>query len=163
MKRPVAIVIEDQASLSVLYSDALRLVGYDVTVIRHGFDAINILEVTEESPTLIVLDINLPFASGADILKYIRKREVLAHVPVMVVTANSVMADKIQSRLTDRDYLFIKPLSMRTLQDIAKELRPERPKTGQLNTPTELEASLPDEIEAEVNEDATNNDPETEI
>src|SRR5688572_26062276 len=119
MQRPLAFVIEDQMSLSTLYEDALRLVGYDVKLFRNGLEAINAIEMNEP-PAFIILDVNLPGLSGKDVLQHIRKNKKYTKVPILLATANSVMAKVIQPDLTAIDQLFIKPLSMMDLQKMAK-------------------------------------------
>jgi DNA-binding response OmpR family regulator len=121
MQRPLAFVIEDQMSLSTLYEDALRLVGYDVKLFRNGLEAINAIEMNEP-PAFIILDVNLPGLSGKDVLQHIRKNKKYNEVPILLATANSVMAKVIQPDLTAIDQLFIKPLSMMDLQKMAKDV-----------------------------------------
>jgi DNA-binding response OmpR family regulator len=121
MQRPLAFVIEDQMSLSTLYEDALRLVGYDVKLFRNGLEAINAVEMNEP-PAFIILDVNLPGLSGKDVLQHIRKNKKYSDVPILIATANSVMAKVIQPDLTAIDQLFIKPLSMMDLQKMAKDV-----------------------------------------
>lgn len=123
-KLPLAYIIEDQSTLALLYSDALALVGYQVKTIRTGHDAINQLETASDMPDLIVLDINLPGLTGDSILAHLRRKDSLKHIPVMVVTANSLMARKIQPQLTERDNLVIKPLAMPQLQAFARQVLP---------------------------------------
>lgn len=125
MATPTAIVIEDQPNLVLLYEDALRLVGYNVVSIKNGLDAINQLEMLSSPPAIIFLDVNLPRLSGRDVLKHIRRRETLAQVPVIVMTANTLMANEMQPLLRDNDQLLVKPVSVATLQSIAKQHRPQ--------------------------------------
>lgn len=119
---PIAFVVEDQPGIALLYSDALMLVGYQVKILRHGYEAINQLELATELPTLVVLDINLPGVTGDSILAHMRRRAHLKNVPVMVVTANSLMAHKIRPHMTVRDSLVVKPLTMPQLQAFAKQV-----------------------------------------
>lgn len=125
MAIPVAFVIEDQVNISMLYEDALRLVGYDVVALRDGLVALNALE-TRDAPQLIVLDINLPRLSGRDIHKHIRSRDKYKEVPVIILTANSLMGERIVPDLTPRDHLFIKPIGMKEFQELAKAMKPGR-------------------------------------
>jgi DNA-binding response OmpR family regulator len=125
MQNPVAFVIEDQVNISMLYEDALRLVGYEVVAIRDGLLALNALE-TQDAPNLIILDINLPRLSGRDLHKHIRSREKYKDVPVIILTANSLMADRLASDMTARDHLFVKPIGMKEFQELAKAMRPGR-------------------------------------
>lgn len=151
MKRPLAFVIEDQASLNILYEDALRLVGFDVIAVRDGLEALNKLEINEP-PTFIILDINLPSLSGRDLLKHIRKHNRYDKTPVMILTANSVMATAIQPEITSNDHLFIKPISMKALQDFAKMMRPGKDGVAEHLAETQKIPSLP---ELDIDEDET--------
>lgn len=123
MQPPLAFVIEDQLNISMLYEDALRLVGYEVVAFRDGLEALNALE-TRDAPNLIVLDINLPRLSGRDLHKHIRNRDKFKNVPVVILTANSLMGERLQAELTPRDHLFIKPIGMKEFQELAKAMRP---------------------------------------
>jgi DNA-binding response OmpR family regulator len=125
MQRPIAFVIEDQPSLNILYEDALRLVGYDIIAVQDGLQALNTLEINEP-PALIILDINLPRLSGRDIHKHIRNHARYDKTRVMILTANSVMANVIRPEITQNDHLFIKPISMKELQNFAKLMRPDK-------------------------------------
>src|SRR5688572_30360596 len=125
MQNPVAFVIEDQVNISMLYEDALRLVGYEVVAIRDGLLALNALE-TREAPSLIILDINLPRLSGRDLHKHIRSREKYNDVPVIILTANSLMAERLAPDMSKRDHLFVKPIGMKEFQELAKAVRPGR-------------------------------------
>ena len=120
MAKPRAFVIEDQADLSMLYEDALRLVGFDVEVIRTGLDAINIIQI-KDPPALITLDVNLPGLSGHEVYRHICSNKQYTHIPVLISTANSVMALKIQAELRPIDNIFIKPVSMLVLQKLAQK------------------------------------------
>lgn len=125
MSRPLAYVVEDQFALAELYGDALRLVGYDVKQHRTGLDAVNSLELELGIPALIILDMNLPQISGQDVWRYIRKKDQFKQVPIIIVTANSVIANAIHDDLGDNDYLFIKPVTMGQLQGLAKQFKPK--------------------------------------
>ena len=153
MQRPLAFVIEDQMNLSILYEDALRLVGYDVKLFRNGLEAVNAIELNEP-PTFIVLDVNLPGLSGRDVLQHIRRNNKYANVPILIATANSVMAKIIQPDLTENDSLFIKPVSMMDLQKMAKDVAKKKLDV----TTQELQSALTKTEEAQVVTDATEPD-----
>jgi two-component system chemotaxis response regulator CheY len=126
MGKSLVLIIEDQPTLGVLYEDALRLVGYDVKIMRDGLAAINYIEMGNV-PTFIILDINLPRMSGRDVLQHIRKQPEYASVPVLVITANTVMAERVKKELTEYDRLLMKPVHMRDLQAFAKQIRTRQP------------------------------------
>ncbi|MGJ3240774.1 MAG: response regulator transcription factor [Anaerolineae bacterium] len=122
MSKPLALIIEDQPNLAMLYEDALRLVGYDIFAIQDGLTALNHL-ATHDAPDLVILDVNLPSLSGRDILKHIRGSEKYTDTPVIILTANSLMVEQIRPHTTRNDYLYIKPISMKELQELAKAVK----------------------------------------
>lgn len=125
MARPFALIIEDQRTLAMLFEDALRLVAYDVKAIHDGLDALNYLELND-APNMIILDINLPSLSGRDIHKYIRSTDKFKDIPVLILTANSLMMDTLRPELEENDYMALKPIGMKKLQDLAKAMRPTK-------------------------------------
>ncbi|MEO1164378.1 MAG: response regulator [Chloroflexota bacterium] len=125
MPKPLALVVEDQINLVTLYEDVLRLVGYDVHSIQDGLKALNYLETNDTPPTLIILDVNLPSLSGQDLHAHIRKNDKYANTPVLILTANSLMAERIKPKITEKDHLYIKPVSVMQLQSLAKSMRPD--------------------------------------
>lgn len=124
MPQPLALIIEDQKSLAVLYEDTLRLVGFDVKLIHDGLAALNHLE-THSLPDFIILDVNLPSLSGRDILKHIRGSDRYKNIPVLVLTANTLMIDQIKPDISETDYLHAKPIGMMELQGYATKVRKE--------------------------------------
>lgn len=121
MAKALALIIEDHANLAMLYEDALRLVGYNIFAISDGLQALNYL-ATNDAPDLVILDVNLPHMSGRDIHKYIRTTDQYKETPVIILTANSLMLDQMRRDTTPNDYLYIKPIGMRELQELARSL-----------------------------------------
>ena len=73
-------------------------------------------------PDLIVLDIMLPGGSGLDLLKRFRKDELLAEVPVVVLSAWQTGEDEQAARLAGADAFMPKPFAVDELARIVDEL-----------------------------------------
>jgi CheY-like chemotaxis protein len=116
-KQPLAIVIEDEADLATIFSEALKAGGFDTEVISDGADAIE--RLTSLQPEVIILDLHLPNVDGQDILRYIRGDEQLSEIKVLVATADSHMAELVEP---DADLVLLKPISFVQLQTLAKRL-----------------------------------------
>ena len=115
--KPLAIVIEDDEYLGEIFSDVLRGVNLDVRLIRDGENAI--LQLARVTPTLIVLDLNLPKYSGANIFTYIRNEARLKDTWVIIATADAVQAADL-SRMDEHNLLtLIKPVSVDQLEQLA--------------------------------------------
>jgi len=106
--RSVILVVEDEPALREILSDMLERFDYDVRLAGTAADAYAI--AASERPNAILLDINLPDATGTQTLDELRVLR--PDVPIIIVTAN---ADEGLARETLTrgafDYVF-KPFDM---------------------------------------------------
>ncbi len=86
MTLPLALIIEDDPQLSSIYDLVLQQAGYTTELIRRGDAARTRLAAVQ--PDLILLDIHLPYVSGAELLQQIRADARIAYTPVIVLTAD---------------------------------------------------------------------------
>lgn len=117
MSNWLALVIEDDEDLATIFAEALRAAGYETRIVRAGDTALAQLAATV--PHVVVLDLHLPFVSGADILRQIRADARLAQVRVIIVSADPRMADMLEGQA---DLVLIKPISFTQLRDLATRL-----------------------------------------
>jgi DNA-binding response OmpR family regulator len=120
MSKPLAIIIEDQQLLGEAFADALEMVGYETKLLADGRMAMEQLGTL--IPTVIILDMNLPHVSGHYILRHLHADARLSSVPVIISTANSILADAVKKELRAHDYLLIKPVRMGDLQQLARTI-----------------------------------------
>jgi len=113
-----AFIIEDDEDLAEIFSQAIREADFDPEIVVSGDAAMQ--RLANETPTLIVLDMQLPGASGIDILKYVRGEARLAKILVILATANPLMADLVRKQA---DLVLIKPVSFSQLRDLASRLK----------------------------------------
>jgi DNA-binding response OmpR family regulator len=82
---PAAVVVEDDPPTAALLSDLLADEGYAVTVSPSAFGVREMVERLR--PRAIVLDLGLPYRSGAALLADLKADPLTATVPVIVVSA----------------------------------------------------------------------------
>ena len=116
-----ALIIEDDQKLASIFAAALKMVKFDPEIIHDGHTASTRLAAT--IPDLVVLDLHLPYVSGQDLLKQIRADARLTQTRVIIVTADSALAENLQ----EADLTLLKPVSMVQLRDLALRLRPPNP------------------------------------
>ncbi|MBC8172059.1 MAG: response regulator, partial [Anaerolineae bacterium] len=75
-------------------------------------------------PDLVVLDMNLPHVSGHYIYKKLRSEERFVAMPIIIATANSLIAEALGPDMGPRDHLLIKPISPTQLRNIARNMFP---------------------------------------
>lgn len=117
MAKPLAFIIEDDPQLSTIFSISLEE-DYEVQAIIDGDAAL--ARLGNETPHIILLDLNLPNVSGSTILSYIRSQERLKHIPVILCTADERQADLVQSKA---DFVLLKPVSPIQLRQMASRLK----------------------------------------
>jgi DNA-binding response OmpR family regulator len=117
MTQPLALIIEDDLKLCTIYDTVVTQAGYATEIIRRGDEALKRLSFV--SPSLILLDIHLPYVSGIELLKVIRATEALAQTPVIVLTADLYAAESLEDLA---DYVIIKSYGVSRLRELVAKL-----------------------------------------
>jgi DNA-binding response OmpR family regulator len=112
---PLALVIEDDVEIARFFAMVLKDVGFQVESLHSGRSAV--VRLAEIVPRLVLLDLNMPLVSGVEILNRIRGEARLESIPVIVVTANPQMADRVYDLA---DLVLNKPISYDQLRDLAR-------------------------------------------
>jgi DNA-binding response OmpR family regulator len=120
MANHLALIIEDQEDIADIYSTALNLVGFETQIIYDGKVALEQLPSLE--PDIIILDMNLPRVSGHYLFKQLKTIPHLEDVPVVICTANSVMANAMKSEIYATDFILVKPVSIHQLNGLVHRI-----------------------------------------
>jgi CheY-like chemotaxis protein len=116
-----AFVVEDHEYTATIFAAALQTAGYETEVISDGEAAL--IRLKETLPDLIVLDLHLPGVSGREILDQIRQDTRLEKVPVILATADPLLADELSSNV---NLVLIKPISFDQLSALASRFHPSK-------------------------------------
>src|SRR5512138_1775804 len=108
---------DDDRDLLALIAFTLSQAGYLVISCGDGNHAIRSFE--EESPDLVILDINMPGASGFDVCRAVREK---SRTPVMMLTVRGEEEDLVKALELGADDYLTKPFSPRTLLARVKAL-----------------------------------------
>jgi CheY-like chemotaxis protein len=92
----------------------------------NGQEALAVLSALDRAPCLILLDLMMPIMDGRTFLAALRKDDVLAAIPVIVVSASDAVVEQATHQLR-------KPFSLDAVRVLAERycneiLRKERPK-----------------------------------
>src|SRR5574337_189650 len=119
MKTPLALIVEDDSDVALLYAEALRGAGFEPEIMRDGGTALAWL--AKVVPALVVLDMHLPFVTGAEVLSRMRADRRLDQTRVIMTTGDAQMAEALASKV---DLVLVKPVSEEQLRELAARLRP---------------------------------------
>jgi two-component system alkaline phosphatase synthesis response regulator PhoP len=110
------LIIEDEKAIRMALEDDLLAEGYTVETAVNG--TLGLQKGTDLSFDIILLDIMLPEIDGFEVLKELRRRNVLT--PVIMLTAKSQEIDKVLGLEFGADDYVTKPFSPRELQSRIK-------------------------------------------
>ncbi|MCL1981466.1 MAG: response regulator transcription factor [Clostridiales bacterium] len=102
------LIVEDDIDLCGIIQDRLKREGYESDVCRSGGDAV--YYVGQNAYDLVLLDRMLPELNGTEILKYMRKSNIQAHV--IITTALNGVGDRIAGLDAGADDYLVKPYDM---------------------------------------------------
>ena len=108
-QRPRVLVVDDEQRLTDLLRLELDVEGYEVDISNDGASGL-IRSRCEPAPDLIILDWNLPDFSGIDICQRMRVSGV--HTPILMLTGNDDVHDRVTALDAGVDDYLIKPFSI---------------------------------------------------
>jgi DNA-binding response OmpR family regulator len=126
------LIVEDDPRISSFLVKGLEAEGWSTTVARDAPEALDAVRRMSDDLEFVLLDLGLPRGSGQDVLRAIRQG--CATLPVVIVTARTDVADKVNGLdLGANDYL-TKPFAF---DELLARIRAARRTTEQPNS-TEL-------------------------
>ena len=121
------LVVEDETSIASFVSAYLTNAGYTVRSAPSAQGAL--VELASGSPSLVILDLNLPDGDGVELCRRIRKG---SDVPILMLTARDEDVDKIIGLEVGGDDYMTKPFNPRELvarvKSVLRRAAPERRK-----------------------------------
>jgi DNA-binding response OmpR family regulator len=117
MRKHSALIIEDDPILNEIMAITLKA-DFEIETFADGRDGLaRLLEIT---PHIVVLDLNLPGASGREILTAIRSDGRFAKTRVILTTADERQAETMTEEV---DIVLLKPVSPVQLRELALRIR----------------------------------------
>ncbi len=101
------LIVEDSKDVNILLSQFIREAGYSTKSLYNGLEVIK--EIKENRYDIILLDIMLPYKSGDEILKEIRK---FSDIPVIVISGKDIVGIKVDILRIGADDYITKPFDI---------------------------------------------------
>ena len=103
------LVIEDDPSVRLMITRRLESAGYSVRASSNGHDGLAL--ALRDPPHLLLLDVNLPDASGLEICRTVKQRLSTTAPPVIVMSARGQVADVSAAHTAGAGDYLIKPVA----------------------------------------------------
>jgi CheY-like chemotaxis protein len=124
--------VDDEANDLVLLRNAVEMARLDWRLLRatHGAEAISYLRGDppfsdrdqHPLPSLILLDLKMPFKSGFEVLQWIRQRPETRWIPVVVFTSSNHQEDVQKAYECGANSFVVKPVSLGELIELLKAI-----------------------------------------
>jgi len=111
------LIIDDEQEISNVLRDYFSAEGYEVCCSYDGADGLKMFE--QFNPTLVILDIMLPYLDGIELCRIFRSK---SRIPIMMLSAKTGENDKILTLDLGADEYVEKPFSPKVLVAQAKAL-----------------------------------------
>jgi CheY-like chemotaxis protein len=122
---PKILVAEDHATSLFMLSRRLVREGYEIVTARNGKEAIE--TARSEQPDVILMDLTMPEMDGWEATRLIKEDEATRNIPVLALTARSLLDDVLRARTVGFDGYETKPVDFRRLLGVIERfVRKER-------------------------------------
>ena len=111
--KPLILIVEDENSLAEVLSYNVEQNGFRANLAVTGEEAL--ISVEEERPDLIILDWMLPYLSGLEVCRIIRRNSAFHNIPIIMLTARGEETDRIRGLEVGADDYLTKPFSPKEL------------------------------------------------
>ena len=107
------LVVDDQEDNRRILRDLLTASGFEVIEAKTGEESVALAEA--ETPSLILMDIQLPGIDGYEATRQIKAKPALSATPLIVVTSYALSGDEAKTFAAGADAYVSKPFSPRAL------------------------------------------------
>ncbi len=107
------LVVDDEPAIREMLAFSLRKAGFNVLQAAVAQEALNL--IADERPDLVLMDWMLPGTSGVDLTRRLKKEDVTAELPIIMLTARGEEDAKVRGLDSGADDYITKPFSPREL------------------------------------------------
>ncbi|AKJ27356.1 response regulator [Caldimonas brevitalea] len=116
-RRPRVLLVEDNLVNQILSTEILHLFGFEVDVANNGREAVE--HCQQNTPSLIVMDLDMPVMDGLEAARQIRELERqggLPHIAIVAATARATDADRLAAQQAGMEGFVPKPFDLAFMQ-----------------------------------------------
>lgn len=92
---PNILAVDDTEANLQLISRLLKNKGYQVTLARSGFEALEAIKI--KHPDIILLDIQMPEMNGYEVCQTLKSDPLTKDIPVIFISASGITEDKVDA------------------------------------------------------------------
>ncbi len=105
--KPTVLIVDDEEDVVRPLAFRMSVLGFDVLLEpdgEHGYET-----AIEQRPDIILLDIMMPGIDGITLCKVLKERKETRHIPILMLTARTLLGDVERAFAADADDYIAKP------------------------------------------------------
>lgn len=107
---PVVVCVDDSVEICRRLGEIITQAGYQFVSVQESVRALPTL--LENKPSLIFLDVVMPVANGYEICSQIRKMSAFKQTPVVILTGNDGIIDRVRAKAVGASDFLAKPIKV---------------------------------------------------
>lgn len=115
------LIVDDSSFSRTMVKNSLKELGFTKTVeASNAKEASGTLQNPEHDKDpiqLLIIDIHMPELSGLDLVRWVRGRDHLKDIPIIILTSSQEKSDVLQAGRLGVTHFMIKPFDTETLKD----------------------------------------------
>jgi two-component system, response regulator, stage 0 sporulation protein F len=120
MEQIRVLVVDDELFVGELLKEYLSIIGYEVTAVSNGEDALSVIE--QSPPHIVILDIRMPGMGGMEVLKAIKEKN--SATCVIMLSAYGDPETVNEALRLGADHYLQKPMNLKHLVETLTLLHP---------------------------------------
>lgn len=112
-KKPRILVADDEPDLLAVMKDTLEHEGFEVSTAGDGQEALDIIR--KDVPDIAIMDLMMPRKNGFEVCKELREDPLLEHLPLIILSASTGKASKVEGLDLGADDFITKPVDVAEL------------------------------------------------
>ena len=114
------LVVDDSESIRQQVADGLTRAGFQVVEAGDGIAALQ--QVKAHDFAMIILDVNMPFLNGLELLDRLKQEPKTSHIPVVMLTTEAQRSVIERARQAGAKGWLIKPIKMENVVNTVNKL-----------------------------------------
>lgn len=114
-------LVEDDPTNQFAVSRMLELAGHEVVIAGDGQEAVKILENDEKVIDFVLMDIQMPVMGGIEAAKVIRNTLKRRNIPIVALTAHTMVGDREKFLEAGMDDYLSKPVEFEDLEKVIEK------------------------------------------
>lgn len=117
--RSYVLIADDDPLVLRSITFVLKKAGFPIRTATDGAEALRLIE--EEVPVVALLDVMMPHHDGLEVCRWIKAEPRTAHVPVFLVTARAMSAERERGLAAGADHYVTKPFVNKELVSLVRK------------------------------------------